>query len=149
MQRKPMCKRQRKVSRLAVGMAILAIVSGVAMAARASDAGRLAGHTWIAESIRGGGVIDNVQSTLVFASDGRVTGSGGCNRLLATAMVAGDTLIFEGVGTTRKACAPALMDQEQKFLAALATTRTFRFEGPYLKFYDAGGIEQVRFTQQR
>ena len=55
--------------------------------------------------------------------------------------------MFGGIGTTRMACAPALMDQEQKFLGALAATRTFRFEGPYLRFYDAGGAELVRFTE--
>lgn len=136
------------VSRPAVWIAALAVV-GMAMTAGASGSERLEGPTWLAENIKGGGVIDNAQSTLVFASGGRVTGSGGCNRLFATATIGGDTLMFGGVGTTRMACAPALMDQEQKFLGALAATRTFRFEGPYLRFYDAAGVELVRFTELR
>jgi putative lipoprotein len=136
------------VSRPAVWIAALAVV-GMAMTAGASSSERLEGPTWLAENIKGGGVIDNAQSTLVFASGGRVTGSGGCNRLFATATIAGDTLMFGGVGTTRMACAPALMDQEQKFLGALAATRTFRFEGPYLRFFDAAGGELVRFTELR
>ena len=107
------------------------------------------GSNWLAEDIKGGGVIDNVQSTVSFASGGRVTGSGGCNRLFATATIAGDTLMFGGVGTTRMACAPALMDQEQKFLGALAATKVFRFDGPYLKFYDGNGAELIRFTELR
>jgi len=136
------------VARPAVWIAALAVV-GLAVMAGASGSERLEGPTWLAENIKGGGVIDNAQSTLVFASGGRVTGSGGCNRLFATATIAGDTLMFGGVGTTRMACAPALMDQEQKFLGALAATRTFRFEGPYLRFYDAAGGELVRFTERR
>jgi putative lipoprotein len=136
------------VSRPAVWIAALAVV-GMAMTTGASGSERLEGPTWLAENIKGGGVIDNAQSTLVFASGGRVTGSGGCNRLFATATIAGDTLMFGGIGTTRMACAPALMDQEQKFLGALAATRTFRFEGPYLRFYDATGGELVRFTELR
>jgi len=136
------------VSRPAAWIAAL-LVAGMAMTAGASGSERLEGPTWLAENIKGGGVIDNAQSTLVFASGGRVTGSGGCNRLFATATIAGDTLMFGGVGTTRMACAPALMDQEQKFLGALAATRTFRFEGPYLRFYDAAGGELVRFTERR
>ena len=136
------------VSRPAAWIAALAVV-GMAMTADASGSERLEGPTWLAENIKGGGVIDNAQSTLVFASGGKVTGSGGCNRLFATATIAGDALMFGGVGTTRMACAPALMDQEQKFLGALAATRTFRFEGPYLRFYDAAGGELVRFTELR
>ena len=136
------------VTRPAVWIAALAVV-GLAVMAGASGSERLEGPTWLAENIKGGGVIDNAQSTLVFASAGRVTGSGGCNRLFATATIAGDTLMFGGVGTTRMACAPALMDQEQKFLGALAATRTFRFEGPYLRFYDAAGAELIRFTERR
>lgn len=119
------------------------------MTGDASGAGRLEGPTWLAEDIQGGGVIDNAQSKIAFAAGGKVTGSGGCNRLFGSATIAGDALSFGGIGTTRMACAPALMDQEQKFLAALAATRTFRFEGPYLKFYDAGGAELVRFTALR
>ena len=61
--------------------------------------------------------------------------------------VEGAQLVFGPLATTRKMCVPALMDQERKFLAALAATRTFRFEGPYLRFYGAAGAELVRFTR--
>lgn len=115
------------------------------MTADASGAERLEGSTWLAEDIKGGGVLDNAQSKIAIEA-GKVTGSGGCNRLFGQATIAGDALTFGGIGTTRMACAPALMDQEQKFLGALAATRTFRFDGPNLKFYDAGGAELVRFT---
>ena len=116
------------------------------MTADASE--RLLGPTWLAEDIKGGGVIDNAQSTVAIAPGGKVTGSGGCNRLFGTAAIAGDALTFSGIGTTRMACAPALMDQEQKFLGALGATRTFRFESSFLKFYDGNGVELVRFTAQ-
>ena len=57
--------------------------------------------------------------------------------------------MFGGVGTTRMACAPALMDQEQKILAALAATRAFRLEEPHPKFCDGNGAELIRFTELR
>jgi putative lipoprotein len=136
-------------SRPGAWIVLLALIAGAAMTGDASGAGRLEGPTWLAEDIKGGGVIDNAQSRIAFAAGGKVTGSGGCNRLFGSATIAGDALSFGGIGTTRMACAPALMDQEHKFLAALAATRTFRFEGPYLKFYDAGGAELVRFTELR
>lgn len=129
-------------------VALLAVIAGAAMTVDASGAARLEGPTWLAEDIRGRGVIDNAQSKIAIAA-GKVTGSGGCNRLFGSATIAGETLTFGGIGTTRMACVPALMNQEQRFLAALAATRTYRFDGPYLKLYDGGGAELVRFTELR
>jgi putative lipoprotein len=142
-----MKKKHCRGSRPGVWILALALGVGVVMTADAPANERLEGPTWLAENIKGGGVIDNAQTTLVFASGGRVTGSGGCNRLFASANIGGDLIAFGGIGTTRMACAPALMDQEQKFQGALAATRTFRFDGPYLRFFDAGGAELVRFTE--
>ena len=144
-----MRRMQREPDKVWPGAWIAALVLGVgvAMTADASGAALLEGATWLAEDIKGGGVIDNAQSKIEIAAGGKVTGSGGCNRLFGMATIAGDALTFGGIGTTRMACAPALMDQEQKFLGALAATRTFRFDGPYLSFYDAGSAELVRFTE--
>jgi putative lipoprotein len=125
------------------------IFVGLLMIAHASGAEVLVGRTWLAEDIGGGGVIDSAQSTVTFEAGGKVVGSGGCNRLFATATMAGDNLTFGPIGTTRMACAPALMDQERKFLAALAATRTFRVEGTVVRFYDAAGAELVRLTHLR
>jgi putative lipoprotein len=110
-------------------------------------AARLTGGTWLAEDIRGGGVIDNARSTIAIAPDGAVTGSGGCNRLMGLAKVEAGALTVGPLATTRMACVPALMDQERKFLAALEATRSYRFEGAVLRFYDAAGTELIRFTQ--
>jgi heat shock protein HslJ len=46
-------------------------------------------------------------------------------------------------------CEPAVMDQEQKFLAALDKTREFRFDGTHLKFFDATGEALIRFALLR
>jgi putative lipoprotein len=131
----------------AVALTVAAAVA-VTMSAQASDAERLVGPVWLAEDIGGGGVIDNVQTTVKFEPAGKVTGSGGCNRLFGTAKAGGNSLAFGGIGTTRMACLPAVMRQESKFLDALAGTRTFRFTGGQLRFYDAAGAELVRFTQR-
>jgi putative lipoprotein len=133
------------------GARAVALVAGIGllMSANATAADRLVGRAWLAEDIQGGGVIDNVQSKVVFEAGGKVTGSGGCNRLFGMAKIAGASLAFGSIGTTRMACAPAVMHQESKFLSALAATRTFRFDGPYLKFYDGAGVERIRFTELR
>lgn len=87
---------------------------------KASPIGR-----WLAEDIRGGGVIDNLQTVLEIAEDGKVSGSGGCNRMSAVATVSGEDITFGPIAATRMACAPASMNQETKFFAALAEARTW------------------------
>lgn len=85
---------------------------------------------WLAESIRRGGVIDNLQTVLEIAADGRVSGSGGCNRITGKADISGNRISFTPLASTRMACAPASMDQEAKFLAALSDVRQWRIDGP-------------------
>lgn len=78
---------------------------------------------WLAESIRNGGVVDNLQSTLEIADDGKVTGKGGCNGFGGKATVTGDKISFGPLVATQMACPPAIMDQETKFLGALNDAR--------------------------
>jgi putative lipoprotein len=83
---------------------------------------------WLAESIRGHGVIDDLQSTLEIAADGKVTGSGGCNRISGRAEVQGERITFGPMISTKMACPPAIMDQESKFLAALGDVQRFKVD---------------------
>jgi putative lipoprotein len=114
----------------------------------AASATTLVGATWLAEDINGGGVIDNAQSTFSLASDGKVTGNGGCNRFFAQAEVEGDKIRIGKAGATMMACPPALMDQERKFFAALEATATFRIDADGKLFLvDAKGVDIVRFAR--
>ena len=99
----------------------------------------LAGSSWLAEDIGGAGVIDMAQTTLAFAADGHAEGSGGCNHYSGPVSVEGDAIIFGHIASTRKACVPALLDQEQKFFIALAGARTFSLAGSSLTLRDAAG----------
>ncbi len=83
---------------------------------------------WLAEDIGGGGVADRVQTVLELGPDGTVSGSGGCNALSGRAELSGAELTFGPLAATRKLCPPAIMDQEGKFLAALAETRSWKMD---------------------
>lgn len=83
---------------------------------------------WLAETIRGGGVVDRVQSTLEIAGDGRVSGSGGCNRISGKARITGASIRIGPLVSTRMACPPAVMDQEHKFFNALEAARSWRID---------------------
>ncbi|MBB5235282.1 META domain-containing protein [Deinococcus budaensis] len=54
-------------------------------------------------------------------TQGRVSGSGGCNRLSGSVRASGDALTFGPLAVTRMACAPAVNAQEQTFLTVLGT----------------------------
>lgn len=80
-------------------------------------------------------LIDYSHLTLTLAEDGRAYGNAGCNHWFASYTLDGDQLSFGKVGKTRKLCAPALMEQEQRFLQALETVQR----------WDVSAIEQIRF----
>lgn len=107
----------------------------------------LIGGVWLAEDIRGGGVIDRAQSTLAFKENGGVTGSGGCNRFVGSATIREQSLSIGPLATTKMACAPALMDQEQKFLSALEAAKSYAFDGAFLRLIDGNGTVLVRLTR--
>ncbi|MDM0014080.1 META domain-containing protein [Variovorax sp. J22P168] len=73
--------------------------------------------------------------------NGRVNGSGGCNRLSGTFERSGSTLKLSQLASTRMACAdPALGTKEAQFFAALQATTSYRMQSPTrLALLDAGG----------
>lgn len=80
-------------------------------------------------------LMDYSHLTLTLAADGRAYGNAGCNHWFAPYTLEGDKLSFGTVGSTRKLCAPAVMEQEKRFLQALTTVQR----------WDISPIEQIRF----
>ncbi len=104
---------------------------------------------WLAEDIRGGGVVDRIQTYVEVAADGAVSGSGGCNRIFGQAKIGADKIAFGAMGATQMACPPAVMNQERKFLDALAAARGWRVDEARRKFVllDADGKPLVVFAR--
>ncbi len=93
-----------------------------------AEASALAGKPWIVERIGGAGIVDNSRVTLQFASEGRLAGIASCNRYTAAYTAKGGSLAIGPAAATRMACAPALMSQESRFLALLATVVSFQID---------------------
>lgn len=106
----------------------------------------LENHEWLAEDIRGAGVIDSAQTTLSIAANGDVSGSGGCNRYFGKATMTGETISFGTIGTTFMQCPPALMDQETKFLDILKQSRTFSITNGKLYLLGESKLELARLA---
>ena len=108
----------------------------------------LSGTVWLVEDIAGRGVIDNAQATIRFEADARVSGRTGCNRFNGTATIEGNKVTFGPLATTRRACVPALMDQEKRFLKAVGEVRSFTVdENGLLHLKDANSETLLRLSR--
>lgn len=118
-----------------------------AFGARAGGDAGLVGAMWLAEDIGGAGVVDNVQSKIAIDGAGKVSGSGGCNRLVGSVQVDGDRITFAPPATTRMMCPPAVMDQEGKFIDTLLRARAYKLDEPFLRLLGEDGAELVRLIR--
>ena len=98
---------------------------------------RLEGTRWKLIDLAGtppvaGSVVEEANVTLN-AEAKRLTGSGGCNRLMGDYTLHRNSLRFRHIGSTMMACADAVMKQEQGFIAALKDTTSYRIMGGTLE----------------
>jgi putative lipoprotein len=102
---------------------------------------------WRLEELGGTEVPNNVQTTLKFESNGRLGGSGGCNRYFASYQLEQDQLQVSQMGSTQMACLATEMDQEHQYFKALSQAYRIRLDGALL-FIDAKGLEKpLKFTR--
>lgn len=69
-----------------------------------------------AEDIGGTGIVDRTEVTLMFGSDGKLTGKSGCNGFGASYALTGTALkVYPPLIGTMLACPPAPMEQERRY----------------------------------
>jgi heat shock protein HslJ len=129
------------------GFAVAGVAFAALMAVGCEGAGEpagvdLTGTTWRAETIMGRPVIDSSASTITFEADGRVHGGGGCNRYFGSGTMDGEQITFGALGSTKMACAPALMDQEARFFRALETAERWSLDEDGLLLIHSAGADQ-------
>ena len=143
--------------RLGAVLAALALL-GTAAAGVADDGAReggepgervsardLDGSNWRVEDIQGAGVVDRVLSSLGFSGD-RIVGSGACNRFHGGVGEEDGRLVVGPLASTRRACPTAVMDQEQRYLAALERAAYLERHGSLLYVLDADGVRLLRLA---
>jgi len=81
----------------------------------------LADGEWVVEDIDGRGLIDASRVTLDFETDGSLGGLASCNRYATSIDIGAGTASIGPIAATRMICPEALMDQERRFFAALAS----------------------------
>ena len=95
----------------------------------------LSGSEWLLEDLGGNGVLDNVQATLAFPEAGKVAGNGSCNRFFGIMEINGNNIKLSPLGSSRMACAEAVMNQETKYLQMLQAAERFEWKEPHLLIY--------------
>ena len=81
---------------------------------------------------------------LLHPATGRVTGSGGCNRLSGSYEAQGDRVRFSQMIRTMMACVEG-METEAAFVEALDTVSRWKVTGQQLELFDAAGARLARF----
>lgn len=105
---------------------------------------------WLLEDLAGTGVIDNLQTTIKFTGDGQLAGSGGCNNYFAGYQIKGDKIKIGAIASTKKACPPAIMDQEARYFKALSQAYRFRLDKKkgFLLIDCKGFNKPLKFTRK-
>ncbi|GAA4361040.1 META domain-containing protein [Kangiella marina] len=84
---------------------------------------------WVVEDIAKTGIIDRSRVTINFDTEGRAYGISSCNSYSAAYTLTGENLTFNNPVGTMKACPPALMNQEKKFLDTLNKVTRYDIDG--------------------
>ena len=97
-------------------------------------------HSYRVEWIGERPLIDRSYLSITFGADGRAYGSTGCNHWFAGYSQQDGQLRFDAPASTRKLCAESLMEQEQRFLTALAQVQRWDHNGiGQLQLWPASG----------
>ncbi|QTN24017.1 META domain-containing protein [Rhizobacter sp. AJA081-3] len=104
--------------------------------------------TWVIEQARTEPILDKRRARLVLGADGRLSGHTSCNAMNGPYSLSGDTIKIGAIATTRMACGPLLLEQEDRILTALelAATARVRPDG-LLELRDADGRGVLRATR--
>lgn len=81
------------------------------------------GAEWVVEDLAGAGIIDSSRMTIEFLDGDRIAGLASCNRYGAQYELTGEGVSFDYMFATKMACAPALMNQEQRFLELMSQVK--------------------------
>lgn len=131
-----------------VGLAALSACAPTSQNPVAAALPNLTGTKWLAEDIDGRGVIDNAQSTVEFVAADRIAGRAGCNQFSGNVKLDGTKIQVSPLISTKMACVPALMDQENRFLQALQAARSLKLEETKLLVLDESGATRLRLDRQ-
>lgn len=106
----------------------------------------LFGKTWICQSLFEREVAGDAKLTLEFLPDGTVKGNGGCNAFNGTYTLAGESVTFGPLASTKKSCGPSADEQEYTYMSFLARIKTLKVDGDELDLYGDSTPKPMKFS---
>ena len=111
-----------------VGLPVTNPTGGVTTPTGTNSVAKLQSGEWVVQSINGKAVNTPISPTLNFGQTFQLTGHTSCNTYFAGYLLTGPSIIIKQAGTTRMACEPAVMEQEQRFLKQLSSTQMWNID---------------------
>ncbi len=104
---------------------------------------------WGLSTLMGKGIAPDAGISIQFTSDGKASGSAGCNRYSGTYTVSGNKMqISSPLATTTMACAQEIMDQENAYLKALGEVKSYSVSGEQLALKDGSHNDLLVYEAQ-
>jgi heat shock protein HslJ len=109
----------------------------------------LTGTTWSLSTLSGQPLVTGSGITIEFTSDGKVSGSSGCNRYAGAYKVSGNSIqISSPLASTMMACSQEIMDQESAYLKSLGEVTAFTSTQDQLTLKDASNKSVLVYAAQ-
>ncbi len=128
--------------RVALGIMILCVM----LAACGGGSTSLTGVTWTVTAMPGVGVDPTVPITAVFGTDGKITGSGGCNSYSAGYTTSGSNLSIDSPMSSMMSCNETVDQQESQYFYLLEGDGTYQISGNKLTLKNSSGQTTIEYT---
>jgi heat shock protein HslJ len=130
-------------------LGLIALTACAPSSSQGGGGGDLTGQVWAVSEMKGKGLEPDTGITAQFTSDGKLSGSAGCNQYSGTYTVSGNSItIATPLASTMMACDPAVMEQESVYLNALGEAKTYSINGDQLTFNDAANTTLMTYKSQ-
>ena len=131
---------------LCAGVLILAACGSSGTQGGGSD---LTGKVWALTALNGQPLAAGTGISAQFTSDGKVSGSAGCNRYRGKYTVSGGNITFDpSIATTMMACLQPVMDQESAYLKMLGEAKTYSVKGDELTLTGANNTTLATYKAE-
>jgi heat shock protein HslJ len=104
----------------------------------------LPGSAWQVTTFAGQSPLADHPITFEFDTEGSIAGDTSCNRFGGSCAIDGDKIEVGPLRSTRRACEPDVMQQEQKFLALLGAATAWSMNGEELVLTSPDGEIRAR-----
>ena len=132
---------------LCTGLLVLAACGP--LGSQQASGGELTGKMWALSALMGKPLVPGTSITAQFTSDGKVSGSAGCNRYVGTYTVSANTIqVSLPLASTMMACPQEVMDQESAYLKALGEAKTYAVRDNRLTLADANKTIVATYESQ-